>query len=97
VAGTDLRRRPGPGAACSGATAWSHTTARARSAGEVVDAAGPGAILLAHDGGRIDGPNPQRIDRSRTVQSLPLLLAGLERRRLRTVTLPQLLREGTPV
>jgi len=74
-----------------------HRGSRARSAGEVVDAAGPGSILLAHDGGRIDGPNPQRIDRSRTVESLPLLLAGLERRRLRTVTLPQLLRAGTPV
>ena len=72
-----------------------HHGPMSHSVAAVVDRAGPGSVVLAHDGGRIDGPNPQRLDRSRTVESLPGLLAGLERRRLRTVTLPQLLRAGT--
>jgi chitooligosaccharide deacetylase len=72
-----------------------HHGSMSRSVGAVVDHAGPGSVVLAHDGGRIDGPNPQRLDRSRTVESLPGLLAGLERRRLRTVALPRLLQAGT--
>ena len=68
-----------------------HQGTTARAVGEVIDHARPGSIVLAHDGGRIDGPNPQWLDRSRTVDALPRLLAGLERRGLRTTTLPDLL------
>ena len=64
------------------------------AAAGIVRRAHHGSIILAHDGGRIDGPNPQRIDRSRTVETLPHVLAGLARRGLRSVTLPQLLRAG---
>lgn len=37
-----------------------------------------GAIVLAHDGGHLDGPNPQSIDRTRSVEALPALI-GLTR------------------
>lgn len=40
----------------------------------------PGGIILCHDGGFLDGPNPQRVDRSRTVAALPGLLDGLRAR-----------------
>lgn len=39
-----------------------------------------GAIVLMHDGGHLDGPNPQSIDRSRTVAALPAILDGLQQR-----------------
>jgi peptidoglycan-N-acetylglucosamine deacetylase len=63
----------------------------------VIGRAHPGSIILAHDGGRIAGPNPERIDRSRTVEMLPRVLAGIERRGLRAVTLHRLLSSGQPV
>lgn len=50
----------------------------------------PGSIILAHDGGTLEGPNPQHIDRSFTVDTLPKLLAGLERADLRASTLAAL-------
>lgn len=52
----------------------------------------PGAVLLAHDGGRVTGPNPQDIDRSGTVESLPLVLERLSRKGIRGVPLQDLLR-----
>lgn len=50
----------------------------------------PGSIILCHDGGHLDGPNPQSIDRSRTVEALPGLISFVLARQLRFVTLPQL-------
>jgi peptidoglycan-N-acetylglucosamine deacetylase len=47
----------------------------------------PGAIILLHD-----GPG----DRPETVAALPLILEGLEARRLRPVTVPELLRSNPP-
>jgi peptidoglycan-N-acetylglucosamine deacetylase len=47
----------------------------------------PGAIILLHD-----GPG----DRPETVAALPLILAGLEARRLHPVTVPELLRSNSP-
>ena len=63
----------------------------------LVGHAGPGSIILCHDGGSLDGPNAQHIDRSRTVEALPLMLDGLERNGLRAITLPELLRSGRPI
>jgi peptidoglycan/xylan/chitin deacetylase (PgdA/CDA1 family) len=48
---------------------------------------GPGAIILLHDGSR---------DRQATVNALPLILDGLVERGLRSVTVPELLRQGPP-
>jgi peptidoglycan/xylan/chitin deacetylase (PgdA/CDA1 family) len=48
---------------------------------------GPGAIILLHDGGD---------DRSMTVNALPAILDGLRKRGLRSVTIPELLRQGPP-
>ncbi|MEI2776713.1 MAG: polysaccharide deacetylase family protein [Tetrasphaera sp.] len=59
----------------------------AAAADAVVAQTRPGAIILCHDGGRVDGPNPQRVDRSRTVAALPRLIDGLQRTRFRFVTL----------
>lgn len=68
----------------------------AAAARTVAGAAQPGSVLLAHDGGRITGPNPQRIDRSFTVETLPLLLRGLHARGLRPVSLTELVASGLP-
>ena len=48
---------------------------------------GPGAIILLHDGGD---------DRSMTVNALPAIMDGLRKRGLRSVTIPELLRQGPP-
>jgi hypothetical protein len=58
-------------------------------AANILDAPGlgPGAIILLHDGGG---------DRSATVNALPMILDGLAKRGLRSVTLPELLRAGPP-
>jgi len=49
----------------------------------------PGMIILAHDG------EPCRpIDRSKTMQALPLLVDGLQKRGYRFVTVPELLELG---
>lgn len=53
--------------------------------------ANPGSIILCHDGGRVSGPNPQDIDRSRTVATLPRLIDGLLAKGLTPVTLSDLL------
>ena len=47
----------------------------------------PGAIILLHDGSR---------DRQMTVNALPMILDGLVKRGLRSVTVPELLRAGPP-
>jgi peptidoglycan/xylan/chitin deacetylase (PgdA/CDA1 family) len=48
----------------------------------------PGAIILAHDGGRSN--------RSRTLLALPLLIRSLQQRGYRFVTVSQLLGRGIP-
>jgi peptidoglycan-N-acetylglucosamine deacetylase len=55
-----------------------------------------GDILLAHDGGRVVGPNPQDIDRSASVAALPSLLERLRRRGLVGVAVQDLVAAGTP-
>ncbi|MGO4598144.1 polysaccharide deacetylase family protein [Terrabacter sp. 2RAF25] len=55
-----------------------------------------GDIVLAHDGGRVVGPNPQDIDRSRTLAALPTMLESLRRRRLVGVPVQDLVAGGTP-
>lgn len=55
----------------------------------------PGAIILCHDGGHLEGPNPQHIDRSRSVAALPGLLTRLRDRGLQPVTLPVLMAAAT--
>jgi chitooligosaccharide deacetylase len=67
----------------------------AEAAGRVAGSAEPGSIILCHDGGRLNGPNPQDVDRSRTVLALPRLLDGILAKGLRPVTVPELLRAGT--
>lgn len=59
----------------------------ARGVAKLVDDVRPGAIILAHDGGRSD--------RSRTMQALPLLISLLKARGYRFVTVSQLLADGT--
>lgn len=51
----------------------------------------PGAIVLAHDGGHLEGPNPQSIDRSGTVAALPALISLIRARGLEFATLPTML------
>lgn len=51
----------------------------------VLDNVSPGEIILLHDG---------RLDRTRTVQALPLLLDGLKEKGYQTVTVEELLKEG---
>jgi chitooligosaccharide deacetylase len=53
----------------------------------VVERLTPGAILLCHDGGHLDGPNPQSVDRSATVAALPRLLRRIRDLRLQPVAL----------
>ena len=87
-AGRDLGLRPIFWSDCVEA----HFDIGARGAGMRVGYfAEPGSIILVHDGGRIAGPNAQRIDRSRSVAALPHLLEKLQKRSLRPVTVPQLL------
>lgn len=57
----------------------------------VIESARPGSVILCHDGGALAGPNPQNIDRSRTVQALPGILAGLTASGLTPVTVSRLL------
>lgn len=52
----------------------------------MVRSAGSGSIILCHDGGYLDGPNPQNIDRSRTVAALPGIIDGLRGKGLELVT-----------
>jgi peptidoglycan/xylan/chitin deacetylase (PgdA/CDA1 family) len=50
----------------------------------------PGAIILLHDG----APDTENQDRSQTVAALPAILAAIQARGLRAVTLPQLLADA---
>jgi peptidoglycan/xylan/chitin deacetylase (PgdA/CDA1 family) len=69
-----------------------HHGVGARATGRQVGTdAVPGSIILTHDGGTINGPNRQRIDRSHSVESLPYLLQILAERSLTPVTVPTLL------
>lgn len=52
-----------------------------------LDGAEPGAVILMHDAGG---------DRSQTVEALPKIIRGLERRHLRPVTVPELLLDDPP-
>ncbi|HWQ74617.1 MAG TPA: polysaccharide deacetylase family protein [Syntrophomonas sp.] len=49
----------------------------------VIDAARPGMIILAHDG---------RMDRSRTIQALPFIIAAYQKQGYRFVTLDELIK-----
>ena len=53
----------------------------------------PGSVILAHDGGTIAGTGRPPLDRSRTIEALPLLLAGLKRKGLTVVDVRTLLAE----
>ena len=55
-----------------------------------------GEVLLAHDGGRVVGANPQEIDRSGTLAALPALLESVRRRGLVGVPVQDLVAAGTP-
>ena len=53
----------------------------------------PGDIILAHDGGKVVGvPGRPVLSRERTMEALPLLLAGLTRLGFKVVDIPTLLR-----
>ena len=49
----------------------------AEAAAIVVGEARAGSVILCHDGGHLDGPNPQAVDRSRMVRALPGILDGV--------------------
>jgi peptidoglycan/xylan/chitin deacetylase (PgdA/CDA1 family) len=66
------------------------------AADEVARGARPGSVLLLHDGGHLDGPNPQALDRGATVEALPHLLAGLRRRGLTPTSLRRLMPVPAP-
>jgi chitin deacetylase len=53
----------------------------------VLAGAHPGAIFLMHDGGGV---------RTQTIAALPDIIRGLRMRRLRPVTVPQLLLDDPP-
>ena len=55
-----------------------------------------GDVVLAHDGGRVTGPNPQDLDRTSTVDALPSLLERLRRAGLVGVPVQDLVAAGTP-
>lgn len=74
---------------CIEANLRDHTPAEAASASAY--RLHPGAIILAHDGGHLDGPNPQSIDRSGTVAAIPSLIRQTRARGLRFATLPELI------
>ena len=63
---------------------------------EVGEGLRAGDVLLAHDGGRVVGPNPQDIDRSGTLAALPALLESLRRRGMIGVPVQDLVAAGTP-
>ena len=51
----------------------------------------PGMIVLAHDGGHVEAPERPVIDRSRTMEALPLLLEGIRGAGLQPVSVETLL------
>lgn len=62
---------------------------------KLLDRVRPGTIILAHDGGLPNRIDPHGQDRSRTVEALPALLEGLDRKGYRVVDVSELLRLGT--
>lgn len=63
----------------------------AGAAQEVIDRAEPGSIILCHDGGKLNGPNPQNENRSRTVAAVPAMIKGILDKGLHPVLLSELL------
>jgi peptidoglycan/xylan/chitin deacetylase (PgdA/CDA1 family) len=57
----------------------------------------PGTIILAHDGGLPNRIDPHGQDRTRTIEALPALLEGLDRKGYRIVDVSELLRVGASV
>jgi peptidoglycan/xylan/chitin deacetylase (PgdA/CDA1 family) len=57
----------------------------------------PGTIILAHDGGLPNRIDPHGQNRTRTLEALPALLEGLDRKGYRVVDVSELLRAGTAV
>jgi hypothetical protein len=51
-----------------------------------------GSVIVAHDGGHILAPGHPVLDRSRTMEALPLLLGGLRTAGFTVVDVPTLLR-----
>jgi chitooligosaccharide deacetylase len=51
----------------------------------------PGSIVLAHDGGHIAYPDRPDVDRTKTMEALPLVLEGLKAKGLNIVDMPALL------
>lgn len=59
---------------------------------------GPGSIVLAHDGGLVTGSGRPPLSRTRTIEALPMILAGLGAMGLEVVDVPTLLRRtDTPL
>jgi peptidoglycan/xylan/chitin deacetylase (PgdA/CDA1 family) len=56
----------------------------------------PGSIIVCHDGGHVAAPHHPHLDRSKTMDALPLLLTGLRGKGLRIVDVPTLLRAAVP-
>lgn len=73
---------------------------KTNSVAEGVDAllanVGPGSIILAHDGGHVEAPGMPVLDRSPTMDALPRLLDGLDRKGLLPVDLDTLLASADP-
>ena len=71
-------------------------------ADRVLAAAGPGAIVLMHDGwqpppdGSVPGNAATLADRTATIEALPLIIEPLSRDGYRFVTVPELLAAGSP-
>ena len=68
-----------------------HDASPAEAGIRVGDRLRRGDILLAHDGGRVTGPNAQDLDRSATVAALPALLEVLRRHGLTGVPAHELI------
>jgi peptidoglycan-N-acetylglucosamine deacetylase len=69
----------------------------AEAVNRLLERVAPGTIILAHDGGLPNRIDPHGQDRSRTVEALPALLEGLDRKGYRIVDVSGLLRMGTAV
>ncbi|NYG07047.1 chitooligosaccharide deacetylase [Phycicoccus badiiscoriae] len=60
------------------------------AAAAVAARTGPGSIILCHDGGHLDGPHPQSLDRAATVAALPHMLDAVLSKDLRFATVSEL-------
>jgi peptidoglycan/xylan/chitin deacetylase (PgdA/CDA1 family) len=59
---------------------------------ELLEQVGPGTIILAHDGGRIEAPGHPTVHRAATVAALPLLLEGLRHRQYAAASITTVMR-----